>query len=296
MGTTSYSFSSRSFREEELGYKTKGINDIFTQNQKQEIHESMDPKNAHLREARDSAAHPNTIPIELAMDVTGSMGMIPHYLVKDGLPHMMNNLISQGVADPALLFLAIGDHEMDRYPLQVGQFESGDQELDMWLTRTFIERGGGGNAGESYLLAWYFAAMHTVTDAWEKRHQKGFIFTIGDEPCLSRLPSSSIRHIMGGNIMATDYTDKDLLKLAQEKWEVYHLHIMQGQAGRRSLSYWQDLLGQNCLVVNDYEKVSDVLASVVVKNSGVAPSITSVNTGAPANPTTGGGTDPQIIL
>ncbi|STD12570.1 hypothetical protein [Chryseobacterium carnipullorum] len=40
----------------------------------------------------------------------------------------MGGIIQGGVPDPALLFLGIGDHECDAYSLQVGQFESGDEE------------------------------------------------------------------------------------------------------------------------------------------------------------------------
>ena len=131
------------------------------------------PSKALLRESRDSTSNPNSLPVIIALDVTGSMRTIPHSLVKEGLPNMVGNMIQRGVTDPAILFLGIGDHTCDDAPLQVGQFESGDEELDLWLTRTWLEGHGGGNNGESYLLAWYFAAKHTITDAWEKRGQKG---------------------------------------------------------------------------------------------------------------------------
>ena len=266
MGNTSYSFSERSLRSESLGYKTKSANEIFEQNRKRKIHESMEPSKALLREARDSQTHPFSVPIVLALDVTGSMGHIPHYLVKDGLPNLMAGIIQRGVADPQILFLPIGDHECDKEPLQVSQFESGDAELDMWLTRTFIESGGGGNDGESYHLAYYFAAMHTVTDAWEKRNKKGFLFTIGDEPCLRNLPASAIKEIMG-TTPQTGYTTEELLAMAQEKYNVYHLHVMEGSAGRRSIGYWNNLLGQNCIRVDNHYDISKIVAEIVVANT-----------------------------
>lgn len=266
MGSPSYSFSDRSLRSETLGYKTKSANEIFEQNRKREIHESMVASKALLREARDSENHPLSVPIVFALDVTGSMGHIPHYLVKDGLPNLMGGIIQRGIADPQILFLPVGDHECDRYPLQVSQFESGDAELDMWLTRTYIEGGGGANAGESYLLAYYYAAMHTVTDAWEKRKQKGFLFTIGDEPCLNSLPASAIREIMG-TTPQTGYTVQQLLEMAQERYHVYHLHIMEGSAGHRSIGYWQNLLGQNCIRVDNHHEVSKIISDIVVQNT-----------------------------
>lgn len=264
MGYSSYSEHSRSVRATSMDYMHKSADDIFIQNKKREIHESMEPTKALLREARDSEVHPLSFPIILPLDLTGSMGSIPLHLVREGLPKLMSGIIQHGIADPQLLFLGIGDHTCDRYPLQVGQFECGDEELDMWLTRTYIEGGGGGNDGESYLLAWYFAANHTITDAWEKRKQKGLLVTIGDEPSVRSLPKNAIQEIMGQGGQ-TSYTDKGLLALAQEKYEVFHLHIMEGSAGRRSLGYWKTLLGQNCIEVNDYTKVPEIITELAVR-------------------------------
>jgi len=265
MGNTSYNFESRSVRAASSGYHTKSADDIFIQNKKAMIHESMEPSKALIREARDSEEHPNSLPIIIGLDETGSMRKIPHELVKDGLPNMVGDLVQKGVADPAILFLGIGDHEYDRAPLQVGQFESGDEELDLWLTRTYLEGRGGGNAGESYHLAWYYAAKHTVTDAFEKRNEKGFLFTIGDEPCLKSLPKNAIDELMGNGAQAS-YTDKELLEMAQEKYEVFHVHVMEGANGHYSLGYWTDLLGQRCIQVDDYTKVGKVIAETIVSH------------------------------
>lgn len=263
MGWTSYDSGSRSFRAASAGYYTKSADDIFIQNKERKIHESMLPSKALLREARDSEVHPKSLPIIVALDVTGSMRRIPHELVKDGLPNMVGNMIQRGITDPAILFLGIGDHTCDDAPLQVGQFESGDEELDMWLTRTWLEGGGGGNEGESYLLAWYFGAYHTVTDAYEKRGEKGFLFTIGDEPCVKSLPKRAVQEIMGKDVQS-NFTDEQLLKVAQEKYEVFHLHMMEGSAGHYSLGYWQALLGQRCIKVNDYTTVGNIIADTVI--------------------------------
>ena len=192
MGNSSYSYSARSARSDAKGFYKKSMDEVFTQQKERKIHESMSPKGVAKREARDSETHPNTVPVILNLDVTGSMMTIPDFLVKDGLPKMMGGLIQNGIPDATLLFTAIGDHECDRFPLQIGQFESGDEELDLWLTRTYLEKGGGGNAGESYLLAYYFAAFHTDIDAYSKRGQRGFLFTVGDEPGLKSLPGRAI--------------------------------------------------------------------------------------------------------
>jgi len=150
MGHSSYSYSDREIRSKSLGYDTvtKATADtVFKQNKLGMIHEEMKPSKALLRESRDSETHPNSVPIVVALDETGSMGDIPIHMVKEGLPKMVSKIIQNGVPDPQILFLGIGDHECDSAPLQVGQFESGDAELDLWLTRTWNERGGGANAG-----------------------------------------------------------------------------------------------------------------------------------------------------
>lgn len=264
MGYGSYNSNSRSVRATSMGYYSKSIDDIFEQNKLNRIHESMSPKGVKVRECCDSEAHPNTVPIILTLDVTGSMGRIPHNLVKDGLPTLMSSLTENGVKDASLLFMAVGDHICDRVPLQIGQFESGDEELDLWLTRTYIEGKGGGNGGESYFLSWYFAANHTKIDSFNKRGKKGYLFTIGDEPCHNNLPKNAIKEITGDN----EETNIDVNKLlvdAQKMYNVYHLHIMEGSRGVSSLEYWKELLGDNCIVVDDYKTISTVISDIITK-------------------------------
>lgn len=263
MGYSSYSADDRSLRASHVGYFTKSASEIFTQTVERKIHEEMNPNGVLFRESRDSEAHPNTVPIQLYLDVTGSMGHIPHEMIKDGLPTLMGTLIQNGVTDAALVFGAIGDHETDRYPLQIGQFESGDAELDMWLTRTYLEGGGGGNLGESYLLAWYFAANHIKTDAFEKRGKKGFVFTIGDEPCLRNLPVSALKGIVGNTAVGqTNFTMEELLHDAQKKNHVYHIHLNHGS--RSCDPRWREVLGKNLIEISDHKTVSKVISDIIL--------------------------------
>lgn len=263
MGGTRYNISKRAIKAMKEGYASKSVNEIFKQNEERRAHKSMNPNGIDFREARDSEVHPNSFPIILGLDVTGSMGHIPHDLIKDGLPKLMGGIIQNGVPDASLLFLGIGDHECDSYPLQVGQFESGDDELDMWLTRTYIESGGGGNAGESYLLAWYFAAFHTRTDAFEKRNQKGILITIGDEPNLKSLPASAIKEIMGNGQQT--YTEAALLAEAKKQYEVFHINVTHSGRALQAEKGWKELLGENCISVKDYKTIPEVLKNLVCK-------------------------------
>lgn len=277
MGSSVYNSELRSVRAFNSGYHTKTTNEIFEQNKLRRIHESMEPKKALIRESRDSETHPNSVPIIIALDVTGSMGKIPHHLVKDGLPTLMSGIIQNGIPDPQVLFLAVGDVTCDHHPLQVGQFESGDEELDMWLTRTYLEGGGGGNDGESYSLAWHYAANHTVTDAWEKRNQKGFLFTIGDEPIHSSFTKKYLNEIFGQEYQGNT-KNEDLLEAARKMYNVYHIHVAETSAGRRSLEFWKNLMGQNCISVESHTDIPKVIANIVSSNVNTSATNNNVNT------------------
>ncbi len=265
MGNTSYDQGQRVYRASVQGYATKSLDQIFEQNAKREMHKDMNPNGVKMRECRDSKEHPNATPIQLYLDHTGSMGTIPHELIKDGLPKLMSSLIENGVADAALMFAAVGDHKCDHCPLQVGQFESGDAELDMWLTRVYLEGNGGGNGGESYPLAWYFAAFHTATDSFEKRKKKGFVFTVGDEPFHNTYPLSAIKGIMGDTAVGEgSYTAEQLLAEAQKKNHVYHIHVLHNGASLDPR--WSTLLGENVRAINDPATLPRVISDIVLSH------------------------------
>jgi len=274
MGSGAYSYYDRALRSHDMGYTTKSPTEIFKQ---RSVNNAMDPNGVEIRESRDSEEHPLSLALFLALDVTGSMGSIPHYLVKEGLPEIMKGIMDSGINDTQVLFTGIGDHECDRSPLQIGQFESSDKLLDHWLTSLWIESGGGGNAGESYLLAWYFAWKHTSIDCFEKRGQKGILITIGDEPTLKCLPKRSLENIMGPGQCET-YEDVFLLDKAREKYEVYHIHMKQGTNGRRQsvMDGWMQLIGKDNLII--IEKKEDVVQSIInVVNKSISNNIVEVN-------------------
>ena len=266
MGNGTYCSESRVVRAMTLGYDTKSSDEIFTQ---RKINNAMSPQGVLLRESRDSGEHPESLAVVLALDLTGSMGDIPLNLVRDGLPAIMGRIIQKGIHDPQLLFVGVGDHECDSAPLQVGQFETSDELLDKWLTNIYLEGGGGGNAGESYLLAWYFAGHKTAIDCFEKRKQKGFLFTIGDEPTLTSVPKNAITEIMGKG-QHDDYTAAGLLAKAREKYNVYHIHVKQGSAGSRQdvMDGWKQLMGENLIIVDDYRTIPAIIVDKIISVVG----------------------------
>lgn len=151
-----------------------------------ELDSSLNPKNV-VRECCDSKEHPNTVPVILALDVTGSMGQAAVEISKK-LNNIMTKLYEQ-VEDIEFMVMGIGDLSYDRFPIQASQFES-DIRIAEQLEKVYFEFGGGGNSYESYTAAWYFGARHTKLDCWN-RGKKGIIITIGDERLNPYLPRTA---------------------------------------------------------------------------------------------------------
>lgn len=194
----------------------------------------------YAKASRDSQEHPYSTPIIIALDVTGSMMNTPYEMIKNHLPKIMDSVMQMGVRDPQLLFMAVGDHEYDRYPIQVGQFESDTEKILNSLESLVIE-------GESYLLAHIVAGYHT----------EGFLFTIGDEPNLQGIPGYQKG---AGSISANEA----ILK-AQEQYHVFHIHITNASYGTRVAESWKNLLGQNVLMCKS-DEVDKVIAKAIKDN------------------------------
>lgn len=276
MGFGSYSVVNATNNIASNSYKTKSVREVFTQ---RHVVNAMSPYGLTFRESRDSAEHPNSVPIILGLDVTGSMGSVPHYLIANSLPKIMGKIMQAGEKDPQVMFVAVGDHECDTSPLQVAQFESSDELLDKWLKQVYLESGGGGNDGESYLLAWYLAANHTKIDSFEKRGRKGLLFTIGDEPTLKELPSNTIKNLVGNGDFKTK-TAAELLDEASKLYEVYHIHVNFTGAGRdqRTQRGWKELMGDRVLFANDQDQIANLIADTVIKHSTKTSSSTEKTT------------------
>jgi hypothetical protein len=246
-------------------YATKSADAIFSKSAVSD----MLPVNLAVRESRDSDAHPNSVAIMVFLDDTGSMGRIPEDIIKNELGTLMNTFIDNGVPDPQVLFGAINDHHCIDTPIQVGQFESGTEELDKWLTNVSLQGGGGGQDMESYLLAWIVAGRHTSIDCFEKRNEKGFLFTIGDEKSWDSVNANSLRKIFGYE-KAEDVSDAQLLEEAQRLYNVYHIHVNEAsyRDDPRVLGYWKKMLGERLIVLNDYHAICATIATLVAVQHG----------------------------
>lgn len=261
------SFKSSATVDKKTG-RAKSREEIFDRHN---INPNFDPLKITVRESCDSSDHPESTPVIVALDVTGSMGAIPEALVKDGLGTMAKEVIErQPVKDPQLMFMAVGDAYCDEAPLQATQFES-DIRIAEQLKELWLEGGGGGNRDESYHLPWYFAARKTQIDAFEKRGQKGYLFTMGDEGVPPVLSKEHVKAVFGDDLEA-DIKTEDLLRMVEERYEVFHLIIQQGSNYRYDPDYvkgcWKGLLGERAIPVSDYNKVPEIIVSTLQVMAG----------------------------
>lgn len=267
MGGGTYDFNSRSTRTKMFASMDSA--QLFEQTSQRKSHKSMLPNaanKAQLREARDSEAHPNSVPVIIVMDITGSMEDIPVHMIKEGLPKMVSKMMELGIKDPQIMVMAVGDSRSDNDDgvFQIGQFESADAEMDMWLSRIWISGKGGGNGGESYHWGYLYARDHIQTDAWDKRKQKGFIFTIGDDNCHHSLSSREISEYMGevSNVKES-VESKNLVDQVKEKWNIYHIQLGDGYTQKN----WEALIGKENVFEmrrNDYDGMANKIATTVV--------------------------------
>lgn len=181
---------------------------------------SLDPCKFSIRECVNSYEHPNTIPVILALDVTGSMGNSCKECA-EALGVIMSNLYKK-YKDIEFCVMGIGDLAYDEAPIQMSQFES-DVRIAESLDKIYMEKGGGGNSFESYTAAWYMGLNRTKLDANEQG-RKGIIITMGDEELNPYLPKKQLNNIIGSTEQ-NDIETPELYKSVIEKFDVFHIAV-----------------------------------------------------------------------
>lgn len=246
------------------------------------LDESLSPKNI-IRECCDSNEHPNTIPVILALDVTGSMGATALEVSKKLNPTMLE--IYKRVKDAEIMVMAIGDLSYDSSPIQISQFES-DIRIAENLDKIFFENGGGGNSYESYTAAWYMGLKHCKLDCWN-RGKKGLIITMGDELLNPYLPAKNLNKIVGDTTQV-DVETKDLFKEASKKFDIYHICVKsrsypEQDEERKSFA---EVLGEQNAMISSVDDISGKIVSIVedfAKKSGQSIIVESTPTSVNSN-------------
>jgi hypothetical protein len=256
-------FDSKAWSTYSASTSTKTAKEIFKSSKMDKL---LDPKGITLRESRDSPDNPLSTPLAVAIDVTGSMGIIGEYLAKTGLGTLFTEVLERKpISDPHLCFMAVGDVTSDQAPLQVSQFEADNRIIEQ-LTKIFVEGNGGGNSWESYNLPWYFAARHTSIDSYENRAKRGYLFTVGDEGPPKDLTGDQLAKVFGDTVEGI--SNADLLEEVRRMYHVFHVVVAQGShcqhhGADRVIDLWRPLMGQHVLRLDDYKKLSEVIVSTI---------------------------------
>lgn len=181
----------------------------------------------------------------------------------------MAGLVKKGfIPDPHVLFGAIGDATCDTVPLQVGQFEGGN-EMDEALSNIFLEQGGGGHKTESYELAMYFMARHTDIHCVTQRGQKAYLFLLGDETPYPAVKKNEVKTFIGDTIQA-DIPTEDILNELREKFEVFWIlpASTSNFENEHVNATLQKMFGQNLLRLKNPEDVCELVVSTIGVTEG----------------------------
>ena len=272
MGGSIFSYSD--YKKTTARTASQSTSQIYTATSLDELIDPSKIKNG-VREACDSDANPNSTPIIIGLDFTGSMQNIPTYMMKEGLGELFKNIYERKpVSDPQVLFCGIGDVVAgDPSPFQVGQFESQCDLLIDGLTKFWLDGcRGGGNNQESYDLPYYFAANMTKSDAFTKRNKKGYLITIGDEPPPSVLLPNHIQSVFGFRPESAA-TFEQLIAQVRRSYIPIHIVIDDSYTSYfgldKVLAPWRKLLGEDVVVCSDYTKLSEIIVSILQVKNGM---------------------------
>ena len=221
-----------------------------------------------IRQCVDSEEHPNTIPVILALDVTGSMGQAAVEVAKK-LGTIMQDLYGK-ITDVEFMTMGIGDLSYDDSPIQASQFES-DIRIMEQLDKIYFEFGGGGNNYESYTSAWYFCLHNTDLDCYTKRGKKGIIITMGDERLNPYLPNVQLNNALGCTEQDSVETPA-LYEEVSKKFDIYHIDVNHRHYRDEGIDSSWSILGDNYKKAN-MNNISDIITEVIVNSASSVSSV-----------------------
>ncbi|MDQ7821212.1 MAG: hypothetical protein RDV48_00320 [Candidatus Eremiobacteraeota bacterium] len=226
------------------------------------VDDDLLPKYPGARKCREiDCFHKN--PIVCIFDVTGSMGDWSK-TIYDKLPLFFGEVEKQGyLTDPAISFAAVGDAYTDRAPIQVCNF-SQSRELDDYLSRVFLEAGGGGQNMESYELMAYYYLHHCILS----KPELSFLFITGDEGFYPHIEPSQVKNLFGDSIEKLE--SRKVFEQLRNKFNVFLIHKRYEYDGMEGkiLKQWKDVLGERILMLNDPKAIIDVMLGAVALTSG----------------------------
>lgn len=248
--------------------KGKSYEHMTTAKSHADVKKDFLPSSITVRESRDSDINPESTPIILALDATGSMNAVLAAAI-DGLGNLFVELYGRRpVTDPHVLGMMFDDIAIGCNPaLQATQFESDIKIADQFRS-LFATKNGGGNDSESYHLPLYFAATKTSCDAFIKRGRKGYIFTIGDEQVPPPLTPDHIRTVFGKDeSVQSPLSYEDLLRMCEPNWHVFHIMVEEGSHMRHHATQvvdgWTKVLGQRAIPLAKIGDLTSVILATI---------------------------------
>ena len=213
----------------------------------------VDPKKRISTESKN--------PLIIAVDVTGSMSTWP-FEIFDRLP-LLYNTLSQYRQDVEICFAAIGDANVDRWPLQVTSFASGF-DLEQLLGALYGE-GAGGDAPESYGLFARWVNTHVQIPSLD---EPPFLIVLGDIHMHPKMAGAQIDHYLGDKVKG----EVDAIKEWQTLSKTWNTWFLRRPGGKRG-DVVDDQLGkaiggQKIFHIEDEQRAVDYAMGLIARSWG----------------------------
>ena len=234
------------------------------------VHPNLEPKRINAKpfgklESRDSADHPNSLPVLVGFDTTGS-NSARAVDAQAKLPTLMN-LLNKYLDDPQVAVAANDDFQAQVQSrgahdgaLQISDFES-DNRVDEHIRNVWLTNNGGGNGGESYDLMLYAAARKTVLDSVEKRGKKGYFFMYADEPIFPNVVKSEVLAVFG-DVIEKDIPVEEIIEEARRNFNVFAIWPHGGYDSAKE-QYLKLFGKESVLILENPNLICELIVSVV---------------------------------
>ncbi len=249
------------YERDDNSYSNDNYSEAQVQIAKDDLHPDLNPKNFQ----DESLKSAGRTPIVFAVDVTGSMGEWVK-IIYEKFPMFYGQLNMREYAfDPTVSFCAIGDAECSKVPLQISNFSSG-LDIDLNITKLFLEGGGGGNLRESYELAAYFYLEKCILNF----HEFPFLFITGDEAFFNEVTIKNVQKTFGNKI-SQNMNSREVFKTLKDKFNIFHLRKKFDDDNKEKGMYrqWSDTLGhERVLQVTCPKACIDVILGAIAITTG----------------------------
>ena len=112
-------------------------------------------------------------------------------------------------------------------------------------------------------------------DCWDKRKEKGFLFTFGDEMPTQKLTAREIKEVFEDNdeLDTPFITNVDCLEMASEKFNCYHI-ILHGSYyshfPKKVTDAWRELMGSHVCDLSDHSCLPELVSTILKMHEGIS--------------------------